>query len=79
MTTRIVKLLTKLRDKDRRVILQVVSQLLQGEAEGLDVKKLIGTEHVFRVRKGNFRIVFQKQKNKILIIAIERRSESTYQ
>lgn len=44
----------------------------------LDIKKLRGHENIFRVRKGNIRIIFVKDKKDISILTIERRRENTY-
>lgn len=46
---------------------------------GLDVKKLQGRNDIYRVRKGMFRIIFRKIPNvENAIIAVERRSDTTY-
>lgn len=45
---------------------------------GLDLKKLKGTENIFRVRKGKLRIIFRLENGKNSILKIERRNDNTY-
>lgn len=79
MVDRVTKNLQKFSKRERHQILQVMKRILINDPEGLDVKKLKGRENAFRVRKGNFRVIFRKSNQGInVIIAVERRSESTY-
>lgn len=41
-------------------------------------KSLKGRKDIFRVRKGDVRIIYRIQKGEVFILAIERRSEKTY-
>jgi len=43
-----------------------------------NIKKLKGREDIFRVRKGNLRIIYRIEKEEIFILTVERRSEKTY-
>jgi mRNA-degrading endonuclease RelE of RelBE toxin-antitoxin system len=61
--------------KQVRKILEVLSS---ESTKGLDIKKLKGRDDIYRVRKGQFRIIYRKYKNKIYLLAIERRNERTY-
>lgn len=78
MPDRIQKFLLKLSEKQRREIERLVERIVGGDIDGLDVKKLQGSKNVYRVRKGNFRIIYRMLENEAFIIAIERRSKSTY-
>lgn len=72
------KLLAKLSVKQRQKLMTIVQRIIEGDLAGLDVKKLQGHERTYRVRTGDFRIVFLKDGDEPDIIAIERRSETTY-
>lgn len=73
------KNLRKFSKQERDQILQAMKRILLNDLQGLDVKKLKDREDAFRVRKGDFRIIFRKVDQGINdIIAVERRSESTY-
>lgn len=76
---KISKALEKLTGKEREIIKLILSDLLKGEIRGFDIKKLKGREDIFRVRKGKIRIIYKKSDDiQISILAIERRSENTY-
>ncbi len=76
---KIQKALQKLSPKEREKIGQTLRQIDSGETIGLDVKKLKGRNDIFRVRKGDVRIIYRTEANgKIFILAIERRKENTY-
>ena len=72
------KSLAKLSPKERSLVKDIVAQLETGSFSNLDIKKLKGHEHVYRARKGKIRIIYQKIKEKIFILAIDRKSDTTY-
>lgn len=78
MPDRIQKFLGQLPERQRREIERLVERIIGGEIGGLDLKKLQGSKNVYRVRKGNFRIIYRMLDSEVFIIAIERRSKSTY-
>ena len=79
MTDRIDKVLFKMSAKERAQILKILEQIKAGRISLLDVKKLHGLEHVYRVRKGPFRIIFYMRNHEaIRIIDVDRRSDTTY-
>jgi len=79
MTDRIDKALFKMSAKERAHILKILEQIKAGCVSMLDVKKLHGLEHVYRVRKGSFRIIFYMRNHEAInIIDIDRRSDTTY-
>jgi len=79
MVDRMKKNLAKFIKKERKRILDLKRQILSGDLSGLDVKRLKGGREAYRIRKGNFRIIFAKKSDgSIIFIAMERRSESTY-
>lgn len=74
----IEKALKKLTLKQRGELSDLLVQIQAGQLENLDVKKLIGKKHIYRVRKGDLRIIFERLKDKIQILALEHRSTTTY-
>lgn len=79
MVDKIDKQLRKLSQKQRTQFANLIEQILAGKAGGFDILKLKGREDTYRVRKGNYRIIFRKVDNgEIKIIAFENRSDTTY-
>lgn len=79
MVDRIEKALRRLSDKERQAIRGIIRRLKAGTITGLDIKKLKGNATVYRIRKGSMRIMYTVETNKnIKILAIERRSDTTY-
>ncbi len=75
---RIEKELAKLTQGERSQIKLIILKLKNRDFRGLDIKKLKGRNDIFRVRKGDLRIIYRILGEKIFILAIERRSEKTY-
>jgi mRNA-degrading endonuclease RelE of RelBE toxin-antitoxin system len=79
MADKIVKLLAKLPPKQLLVIQSVIAQILKENFDGLDIKVMKGHKDLFRVRVGNYRIIFIIRPNdEPKILTISRRSEKTY-
>jgi mRNA interferase RelE/StbE len=78
MADKIAKLLARLPPKQLAVIKAVLEQILRGEYGGLDIKMIKGQNSVFRVRIGNYRIIFKTVDKQQRIISISRRNEKTY-
>lgn len=75
---KIKKALNKLYSEERQKVKEILSQIDKGNFVSLDIKKLKGESGVFRVRKGNIRIIFYKIKNSIKVLTIERKGSKTY-
>lgn len=75
---KISKLLKKLSSEERARLEEVLVLLISGDPSSLDIKKLRGTEDIYRARIGELRVIFQKQRKEILILEVSRRNESTY-
>ena len=75
---KIEKALRKLNAREKERIKAILKALGLRRLKGLDIKKLRGREDIFRVRKGNIRIIYRIRGERIFILAIERRSEKTY-
>ena len=57
----------KKQDKDtQKRILRAIIELPEG-----DVKKLKGMDEVYRLRVGDFRVIFEKNDNELIIIVID--------
>jgi mRNA-degrading endonuclease RelE of RelBE toxin-antitoxin system len=78
MADKIQKLLKKLKPKELDVVKLLLLRLKLDDTEGLDIKQLKGHSDLYRVRKGQIRIVFRKSGDEILIVRIDRRNEKTY-
>lgn len=79
MVDRIEKALRRLSDKERRAIKKILQRVKSGNVTGLDIKKLKGNTAIYRLRKGSIRIMYAVGTNRnIKILAIERRSDTTY-
>jgi len=73
------KLLQKLSGKERKRIKETLEQLKNKNFKGLQTKKLKGHNDVFRVRKGDIRVIYRvSETGEIFILAVERRSEKTF-
>lgn len=78
MSFSLKKLLSRFNKKERENIELLIEKINSFKWDALDVKKLKGYRDLFRVRRGNLRIVYRVQAGRIFILAIERRNESTY-
>lgn len=76
---KIAKALKKFSVGEQNKIKELLIQIKEGILKDLDVKKLKGYDDIFRVRKGKIRILYKvNENNEIYILAIERRSDNTY-
>lgn len=76
---KIAKALEKLSLKEKALTKEILNRLANKQLENLDVKKLKGRNDIFRVRKGKIRIIYRlKERGDIFILAIEKRSDTTY-
>lgn len=79
MADKITKALAKLSKQELAVVRGVVAKIVKNDLESLDIKKLRDSNQIFRVRKRNLRIIFQKIPGREAeILQIARRSEKTY-
>jgi mRNA-degrading endonuclease RelE of RelBE toxin-antitoxin system len=75
---KIIKFLRKLPKKELRKVREVIDKLEKGDLAGLDIQKLSSHKNIFRVRTGDIRIIFFKERETFDLISIERRTEQTY-
>ena len=75
---KIEKLFNKISKKERLALLSVVEEILTGkDISYLKPIKLKGLD-LYRIRKGDFRIIFHKENNDFVIDSIKLRDENTY-
>ena len=76
---KIGKALARLTQKEKKWIKEILKQLEKGDTRNLDIKKFKGRDDIFRVRKGDIRLMYRKDHvGAILLLTIDRRNESTY-
>ena len=75
---KIEKALRQLTNRERSEITALLSKLKSKKYQGLDIKKLKGSDVIYRIRKGSLRIIYRISEESIFILAIERRRENTY-
>lgn len=76
---KIDKFLKKLSQKDREKIDDIVLKIIDKDFVDLDYKKLKGYANIYRVRKGDLRVIFSVDKSEAInIISIDRKQEDTY-
>ncbi len=76
---KIQKALESLSEKEKLQVKIILLKIKSGTFSGFDLKKLKNREDIYRIRKGKLRIIFQKHAdNRYSILAIERRSDNTY-
>lgn len=72
------KVLQKLNSKEKIAVKAILQKLLAGQLLRLNIQKLHGHKDIFRVRKGNIRVIYQQKESNISVLTVERRSEKTY-
>jgi mRNA-degrading endonuclease RelE of RelBE toxin-antitoxin system len=78
MPSKIDKFLSKLSKKQFDVVRGIINKIINSDTTGLQVKKLEGYDATFRLKKGDFRIIYTKNNSDVEIISVVRRSEKTY-
>lgn len=78
MSSDLEKFLAKVTEKEKKILEGVIEKIIDKNLKGFDVKKLAGYDDVFRIRKGNFRILFKVTKADNKIILVDKRSDTTY-
>ncbi|UMX48005.1 MAG: hypothetical protein L7H18_00465 [Candidatus Nealsonbacteria bacterium DGGOD1a] len=79
MVDKIRKALDKLSSKERKAIDGLLVKMKNGQFDGLDWKKLKGRDGIYRVRKGEIRIIYRLDASGgIVVLEIGRRNNKTY-
>lgn len=72
---RIQKFLSKLSPKQRSLSLKIFEDILSLELKNYDIKPLKGMKNIFRLRKGDVRVVFTKTDSKGYVLDINFRKD----
>ena len=72
---KIKKFLLKLTKKEMALIKAILGDVLMLDLQNYDVKPLKGYKGFYRLRKGDIRIIFTKEKNTAVIIDIDYRKD----
>jgi len=75
---KIEKALSRLSEKERALVKELITRISKGDVLGLNIVKLKSHQDIFRLRKGDLRIIYRQAGKDIFLLAIERRSEKTY-
>ena len=75
---KIGKALQKFSAQERLGVKEILNTLQSGKFKELHIRKLKGKEDIFRIRKGNIRVIYHLEKDRIFILSISRRTEDTY-
>jgi mRNA-degrading endonuclease RelE of RelBE toxin-antitoxin system len=75
---RIQKFPEKLTTKERVTIDRIIERIIALDLDGLDLKKLKGYADIYRIRKGDVRVIFSIQGKKVAILEIGRKNDTTY-
>jgi len=77
-THRFQKDFGKIEKKYQNRITEKLSLLAAGRWEQLDILKLKGAKDCYRLRSGNYRVLFEKRRDELIIIllAVRHRKES---
>ena len=76
---KIQKALRKLTLAERKQVKEILSKLKNRQLESLNLKKLKGRDDVFRIRLGHVRVIYRiGRRATIFVLAIEKRSDTTY-
>jgi mRNA-degrading endonuclease RelE of RelBE toxin-antitoxin system len=78
MPSKIDKFLSKLSKKEFEMVMDTVDCIMNSNTNGLAVKKLVGQDNLFRVKKGDIRIIYYRKGKFVKIVSVIRRSEKTY-
>lgn len=74
---KIGKLFRKINKKDRKKLLNIITDLVSGSIKGLNVQKIKNTDF-YRLKSGRFRIIFHFHNKEIIIDSIKLRNKTTY-
>ena len=75
---KIDKFLARIPQDDRQKIILVIEAIIEGNIKNLDIKKLKGASHRYRVRVGVYRIQFEIEGKNIFVVDVSKRDDRTY-
>lgn len=79
MADKIRKALDRLSPKERKAIDDLLVKIKNGQFDGLDWRKLKGRDGIYRVRKGEMRIIYRlNASGGVVVLEIGRRNDIAY-
>ncbi len=75
---KISKALKKFSTKERELVRIILKKLKENDFNGLKFKKLKARKDIYRIRKGDIRIIYRLKNKKSILLTIERKSDNTY-
>lgn len=79
MADKIRKALDGLSPKERKAIDDLLVKIKNGQFDGLDWRKLKGRDGIYRVRKGEMRIIYRlNASGGVVVLEIGRRNDIAY-
>jgi len=75
---KISKALKKFSAKERELVEIILKKIKKSDFRNLKIKKLKKWENIYRIRKGNIRIIYRIKSKEIMLLTIEKRSSNTY-
>ena len=75
---RITKAIRLLSPKEKKKFKSILQKINRGDVASLDLMKLKGYDTVYRVRMGDFRIIYSSDHRGIHLIGLYRRNDTTY-
>lgn len=75
---KIAKALKRFSAKERERIKAILIKIKKGNFNNLKVRKLKARQDVYRIRKGDIRIIYRVKDKRTAILVVERRSGNTY-
>ena len=68
-TKKAIKYLRKLQPKAVKSIRSKIKQIAESDTEGLNLKRF--EENIYRLRVGDFRVIYEVQNNELVLIVIK--------
>jgi len=75
---RIEKFLKKVNRKEKEILRDTMKHIYAKEFNMLSIKKIEGYDRCYRVRKGEFRLIFYMKNDCVRIISVDRKDDNTY-
>ncbi len=74
----IEKFLDKLISRERLRVTSCIEDIIRGQTDNLDVKRLRGKMELFRVRVGKIRIIYKRVGTSRVIVKVSWKNDNTY-
>ncbi len=75
---KISKALKKFSSRENKLVKLILEKIKKGDFKDFKIKKLKAKQNIYRIRKGNIRIIYRIKDKRIILLTVEKRSENTY-